>query len=132
VYRELGRELGLAFQMVDDVVDVAGDPETARKSLRTDLANGTVTLPMVHAAELRPEHPAIEAFAAAADVDAGAQEALAELLASEEVLRACSASIDRHADAALAALERLPSNAYAMGLADLVDYVRRGRWGGLG
>jgi octaprenyl-diphosphate synthase len=37
----------VAFQIIDDSLDVLGDPETVGKSLGTDLANGKMTLPII-------------------------------------------------------------------------------------
>ncbi len=47
VLREFGRELGIAFQIVDDCVDIVGDEDRAGKSLGTDLKKGKWTLPMI-------------------------------------------------------------------------------------
>lgn len=49
-----GREIGLAFQLLDDVLDVVGPPERTGKALGTDLLDGTVTLPFIRARELDP------------------------------------------------------------------------------
>ena len=46
-----GRELGLAFQLLDDVLDVAGLPQRTGKARGTDLLDGTVTLPLILAGE---------------------------------------------------------------------------------
>lgn len=43
-----GRDLGIAFQIVDDVLDLAGDEQTVGKSLGTDLAQHKLTLPLIH------------------------------------------------------------------------------------
>ena len=45
--RDYGRDLGAAFQIVDDCLDITGDEDEAGKSLGTDLAKGKFTLPMI-------------------------------------------------------------------------------------
>jgi geranylgeranyl pyrophosphate synthase len=49
-----GREIGLAFQLLDDVLDVSGPPERTGKARGTDLLDGTVTLPLIVARERDP------------------------------------------------------------------------------
>ena len=46
--REFGIAAGMAFQIVDDVLDLIGDESYAGKSLGRDLAHGSVTLPVIH------------------------------------------------------------------------------------
>ena len=46
-----GRRIGLAFQLLDDVLDVAGPTERIGKQRGTDLLDGTVTLPLILARE---------------------------------------------------------------------------------
>jgi geranylgeranyl pyrophosphate synthase len=50
-----GTEIGLAFQLLDDVLDISGPPERTGKARGTDLLDGTVTLPLIAAAEVEPE-----------------------------------------------------------------------------
>ncbi|MBI3829019.1 MAG: polyprenyl synthetase family protein [Planctomycetes bacterium] len=45
---EYGRRLGLAFQIVDDCLDLIGVESTVGKSLGSDLKNGELTLPLIH------------------------------------------------------------------------------------
>ncbi len=52
--RTFGQEIGLAFQLLDDVLDVAGPPERTGKARGTDLLDGTVTMPLILARERDP------------------------------------------------------------------------------
>lgn len=47
--KEYGMRLGLAFQLVDDVLDYRGDAEAMGKNVGDDLAEGKPTLPLIHA-----------------------------------------------------------------------------------
>ncbi|HEY0392381.1 MAG TPA: polyprenyl synthetase family protein [Solirubrobacterales bacterium] len=49
-----GTEIGLAFQLLDDVLDVSGPPERTGKARGTDLLDGTITLPLILAAAQDP------------------------------------------------------------------------------
>ena len=50
-----GERIGLAFQLLDDVLDVSGPPERTGKPRGADLFDGTVTLPLILARERDPE-----------------------------------------------------------------------------
>ena len=52
--RAFGADVGLAFQLLDDVLDVAGPPERTGKARGTDLLDGTITLPLIEAAAADP------------------------------------------------------------------------------
>lgn len=47
--QQYGKHLGMAFQLVDDVLDYRGDAETMGKNVGDDLAEGKPTLPLIHA-----------------------------------------------------------------------------------
>lgn len=51
VLAAFGRRIGLAFQLLDDVLDVSGPAERTGKHRGTDLLDGTVTLPLILARE---------------------------------------------------------------------------------
>lgn len=47
--KDYGKHLGLAFQLVDDVLDYRGDAEAMGKNVGDDLAEGKATLPLIYA-----------------------------------------------------------------------------------
>jgi geranylgeranyl pyrophosphate synthase len=55
-----GEQIGLAFQLLDDVLDVSGPPERTGKPQGADLLDGTVTLPLLLARHADPELAALE------------------------------------------------------------------------
>jgi geranylgeranyl pyrophosphate synthase len=100
---EFGIELGLAFQIADDVLDCDGDPDTTGKALGTDLLDGTVTLPILLAAQRdRAVREVVRRGAEPADV----LPTLARIGRSGAVADA-RAEAERHAAAAVAALDGL-------------------------
>ena len=48
VVAAFGEELGLAFQIIDDCLDLVGEEEVVGKSVGTDVEDGKVTLPVLH------------------------------------------------------------------------------------
>ena len=77
-----GREIGLAFQLLDDVLDVAGPPERTGKARGTDLLDGTVTLPLILARERDPRLAALDLHA----LDAAGAEAACERITATGAL----------------------------------------------
>jgi len=57
---DFGRRIGLAFQLLDDVLDVSGPASRTGKHRGTDLLDGTVTLPYILARERDPELAALD------------------------------------------------------------------------
>ena len=79
---EFGAAIGLAFQLLDDVLDVAGPPERTGKARGTDLLDGTVTLPLILAAESDPGILATDLHG----LDVAAAEALCDRIAATGAL----------------------------------------------
>ncbi len=77
------RRIGLAFQLLDDVLDVSGPVERTGKSRGTDLLDGTVTLPLILA---RKRDPALAAFELASLDGPERAEALCERIAATGAL----------------------------------------------
>ena len=85
--RDFGAGIGLAFQLLDDVLDVSGPPERTGKARGTDLLDGTVTLPLIEAAKSDPALREIDLRA----LDAAAAEQVCDRIAatgSLELVRA--------------------------------------------
>ncbi len=117
-----GREIGLAFQMIDDVLDVEGDPEKTGKRVGTDLLDGNPSLPVVWGLDL----PSVrQAFAAEGCTAAQIQDALHELRESDVLGRVRDLAV-HHARAANEIVRTLPRSRHRDALERLVrDLVQR-------
>ncbi len=94
--RAFGAGIGLAFQLLDDILDVSGPPERTGKARGTDLLDGTVTLPMIVAAEVDPGIRSLDLRS----LDAASAEALCDRIAATGALEAVrSRALETVADA---------------------------------
>lgn len=59
-FRTFGREIGMAFQIVDDILDYTGDQVTLGKPIGSDLHHGLLTLPLQIYAERYPDQPFVQ------------------------------------------------------------------------
>jgi geranylgeranyl pyrophosphate synthase len=106
------RRIGLAFQLLDDVLDVSGPVERTGKSRGTDLLDGTVTLPFILA---RERDPALAAFELASLDGPEQAEALCERIAATGALeQAREQALALVAEAKAALPEILPEGRSAL------------------
>lgn len=100
-----GRELGVAFQIADDILGLWGEPEVTGKPAGNDLLQGKRSYPVVCALE----HPEIAGHVAGALASGDAVQAaeVSALMARAGLEETCRGVARRHAEAALSALEEL-------------------------
>lgn len=121
--RTYGYSLGMAFQIVDDILDFVGDEAEMGKPVGSDLLEGTVTLPGLLFLERYPrDNPIKKFFTARRDRHARLQEALDAIIASDVI----GASMDIARDyvrRANEAVDGLPASEARDCLRDLGDYI---------
>ncbi len=98
-----GERIGVAFQVLDDVLDVSGPPERTGKPRGTDLLDGTVTLPLLIARSRDPQ------LAAVAPRDVQTAEQAAEVCDRIAATGALETARDRAMELVAAAKGQLPS-----------------------
>lgn len=115
-----GRELGVAFQIADDVLDLTGSARVAGKTLGTDLAQRKPTLPLIQAlAELpRDDSKRLrDAF------QRGSAAEMADLLAAAGTIEYAQAEARRIATSARRALGVLPATTYRSALEQVAEWA---------
>ena len=107
-----GQKVGVAFQLVDDLLDFAGDPAATGKALLTDLREGKMTYPLILAmerdADLAPE---LERYCAAEDapLDPDLAARIARAMSSAGVLEDCLGLARKLCRDAIKSLAPLPA-----------------------
>ena len=121
--KEYSRELGMAFQIVDDILDFQGDEDEIGKPVGSDLANGIMTLPAFIARERYPdENPALAYIEGPAEDEATLAQAV-EMIRRPEIIGGAYDEAARRCDVARAALRALPQTPSRDSLEQLLDYV---------
>jgi heptaprenyl diphosphate synthase len=123
---EYGERIGIAFQLVDDLVDIMSDSTASGKTPGTDLREGIPTLPglLVLAGEDEKDDRLREMLVRPLTNDSEHQEAL-DLLRANPALELARVEALRWAAQARESLTPLPDNAATVALGQLCDYVVR-------
>ncbi len=130
--KEYGYHLGMAFQIVDDILDFTGDESTLGKPAGSDLRQGTLTLPFFYYLHRQRDlDQLVDRLRTSAELAADGEDDAWRRLMDQVVadLRrsdAIAAARDEAAaflDQARASLDPLPDNLYKQSLIGLCDFV---------
>ena len=120
--RDYGLHVGLAYQLVDDWLDYAGDTETMGKNVGDDLAEGKATLPLIRTMAQGSRADAVLVRNA---IEQCSGERLGDVIRAVErsgALDYTKAQAEHQAQAAIALLPGLPENRYREALALLAEF----------
>ena len=122
--KEYGYNLGIAFQIVDDILDFTGDEEEMGKPVGSDLAEGTLTLPAILLLKRSPggDNPVRRLFRHQGDAGENIKSAI-EQVGGSGVIEDCYKLAADYIAGAKSNLEMLPDSASRRSLTALADYV---------
>ncbi len=123
--RSYGRDLGMAFQIVDDVLDFCGTAEALGKPVGSDLLGGTLTLPSILLMEESPgNNPVSRLFKTEdeAERERCLQEALERICEGGIVARSMAVAYEWR-DKATTAISTLPQTAEREALEAIANFV---------
>jgi heptaprenyl diphosphate synthase len=119
-----GEEVGVAFQLSDDLLDIVSQDGTSGKSPGTDLREGIATLPVLFAlADDDPADARLRELVAAPVTDDGEHAEALGLLRSSAALERANGVLAEYADRARARLDAVPPGDVRDALSALCDYV---------
>lgn len=119
---EYGHNLGIAFQIVDDILDFIGTEEELGKPVGSDLAQGTLTLPAILLLERYPEDNPVKRLFKNRDERDNIKLAI-ELLRDSPIIQECYQVAADYCAKGCRNLKLLPDNASRQSLLDLADFI---------
>ena len=121
--RDYGCNLGMAFQIVDDILDFVGDEAEMGKPIGSDLRQGTVTLPLLLYFEEHPKHDLLRAVFEEPEGREERIQSLVDMVRDSPAIESAREEARRFTMEAKEALRDLHANQYRQVMLDLADYL---------
>jgi geranylgeranyl pyrophosphate synthase len=121
--RNFGYETGMAFQIVDDILDFSGDQMAVGKPLGSDLLQGLVTLPAIYYAEANPEDPDVKLLAEGGWANQDRMEGLVNSIRQSDAIQKSMQEAEAFIKRALEKLSLFHPGIERNALEDLARYI---------
>ena len=119
---DYGYNLGIAFQIVDDILDFVGNASDVGKPVGADLVQGTVTLPAMKLLQRYPKDNPLIKIARQEDVEDSIRKVI-EMIRNSNIIDECYQLANDYSKLALRDLNKLPTKPASQALMSLAEYV---------
>ncbi len=123
ILTEYGYNLGIAFQIVDDILDFTGTEEKMGKPIGSDLIQGTLTLPAMLLVERYPEDNPVKQWFQKRGRPENAKRAIESVRNSPAIIQECYQTATDYCARACHNLAQLPENTGRKLLRDVADFI---------
>lgn len=120
---EFGEQAGIAFQIMDDVLDLIGDAEVVGKTLGRDLAQGKLTLPFIHALQHNEGPNGVISTRAFDGTPTSTPAEIVEALQAAGSIDYAITRAKKHVETALGQLDPLPASEARQSLIRLAEFI---------
>jgi geranylgeranyl pyrophosphate synthase len=121
--KRFGYAIGVAFQIVDDVLDFVGDPAKVGKPVASDLRQGLMTLPTLYLLEQNANDPALQRLIRNERLEEGEMDRLIEAIRQSGAIEQARAEADSFIVEAETLLSGMPASPERDALAELAQYI---------
>jgi geranylgeranyl pyrophosphate synthase len=121
--RKFGYETGMAFQIVDDVLDYTGEQTAMGKPIGSDLLNGLVTLPAIYFAESNPFDEDVRAIQEGGWANQERMTHLVESIRKTDSVKAAMNEANQHVTQAIRILEPIEPSPEREALENLAKFI---------
>lgn len=123
-----GSSLGIAFQIIDDVLDFFGDEKVTGKRLGGDIKSGVVNLPVIRALEVSDEADVLKEIVTRREVtDSDIADAI-EIIKCTDAVEYCKNRAEGHIDSARLHLPIMIKTSVGLALEQIADFVVDRTW----
>jgi geranylgeranyl pyrophosphate synthase len=120
--RDYGYNLGMAFQVVDDILDFTASEDKLGKPVASDLLQGKLTLPAILLKEQRPDDNPIKAIFEDREKERSLKTAI-EMICDSGIINECYKVAQSFVSSACKSLKTFPESPSHRALIELADYV---------
>lgn len=124
---DFGRQLGIAFQVVDDALDYGHGDDTYGKNLGDDLAEGKTTLPLICALTRAPADEVALMRRAISNADLDALDSIQKAIESTDAMAYTFERVDTAARTAISHLDAFEPSPYRSALISLTEFSAQRR-----
>jgi geranylgeranyl pyrophosphate synthase len=118
-----GYEVGMAFQIVDDILDFTGEQSAVGKPIGSDLLNGLVTLPAIYFAEAHPRHEDVLSLPEGGWKDTERVQRLVDSIRQSEAIQQAMDEARQAVSRALKSLSEAPVSPEKEALENLAKFI---------
>ena len=121
--RMYGYYLGMAFQIVDDVLDFTGEQAEIGKPVGSDLLQGLITLPAIYFTENHPDDPDVICLSSGCYTEQARMEHLVQAIRKSEGVARSLEEATEYIDKAVGLLETMPDGIERQALEEIARYT---------
>lgn len=120
--RKFGYEIGMAFQIVDDILDFTGDQVRVGKPVASDLRQGLITLPALYYYEANPEDERMQSVTSG-NISEQDIESLVDSIRKSGAIQLSLKEASEFVERGLFELDKMPDNPSRYSIAELANYI---------
>jgi geranylgeranyl pyrophosphate synthase len=123
--RKFGHEIGMAFQIIDDVLDFSSDQSTLGKPVGNDLRQGTVTLPALYYLEAHPNDATLLSVIHRNGHSEASLEQLIQTIKHSQAIERAIVEAESFVQSSLTTLDAFPSSPERDALVEIAQQITR-------